>query len=232
MFPQGILSQAYFMSALVGGGFLVFNFVVGHLDDGHDVGGHDDGGHGGHDSHDGSHDGDDHGDHSSDQSDGHTTNRYGPVSVENRFQSKVGKFLLSLLSPMSLAIFLAFFGLAGYVTGYIMPWLNLFTLIPAVLAGLAMINIFKAGIRAMIRYGTSSTHIRTDDIIGHIAEVLVPIPENRPGEVTYIIQSKIYNSAARSKPGIAINKGTKVMIVETDGPTVYVEPYKTIGYDD
>jgi len=132
---------------------------------------------------------------------------------------------------MSISIFLAFFGLAGYATGYLLPWLNFLTLIPAVIAGFAMINVFKAGIRAMMRYGTSSSHIRTDEIVGHIAEVLIPIAENRPGEVTYVIQSKIYNSAARSK-GIAIKKGTKVMIIETDGPTVFVEPYKETMYLD
>lgn len=232
MFPLGLLSQAYFMCALVGGGFLVFNFVMGHIDEGdatdvghsggHDFGAGHDGGH-----HDGGHDGghDSHSDHAESQ----TTSRYGLVGVDTRLSSKIGKFLLAILSPMTIAIFLAFFGLAGYMTGYLMPWLGFLTLIPAALAGMIMINIFKAGIKAMMRYGTSSSHMRTDEIIGHVAEVLVPIAENRPGEVTYIIQSKIYNSAARSK-GIAINKGTKVMIVETDGPTVFVEPYKETMY--
>jgi membrane protein implicated in regulation of membrane protease activity len=242
MFPLGLLSQAYFMCALVGGGFLVFNFVMGHIDEGdgcdvghggghhdvgHDGGGHHDVGHsGGHDSghHDGSHDGG----HSAESQ---TTSRYGLVGVDTRLSSKIGKILLGILSPMTIAIFLAFFGLTGYMTGYLMPWLNYLTLIPAALAGMAMINIFKAGIKAMMRYGTSSSHMKTDEIIGHVAEVLVPIAENRPGEVTYVIQSKIYSSAARSK-GIAINKGTKVMIVETDGPTLFVEPYKETLYLD
>lgn len=238
MFPLGLLSQAYFMCALVGGGFLVFNFVMGHIDEGdacdvghggghhdvgHDGGGHHDVGHSnGH--HDGGHDSS-HADHAESQ----TTSRYGLVGVDTRLSSKIGKFLLAILSPMTIAIFLAFFGLTGYMTGYLMPWLNWFTLIPAALAGMAMINVFKAGIKAMMRYGTSSSHMKTDEIIGHVAEVLVPIGENRPGEVTYVIQSKIYNSAARSK-GAAINKGTKVMIVETDGPTVFVEPYKETLY--
>ncbi len=234
MFPLGILSQAYFMCALVGGGFLVFNFVMGAIDegdggghDGHDFG-HDIGhasDHGGHDSghHDGSH---------SDHTESQTTSKLGLVGVDHHsLSSKIGKLILALLSPMTIAIFLAFFGLTGYAAGYLLPWLGLFTLIPAALVGFAMINIFKAGIKAMMKYGTSSSHMRTDEIIGHVAEVLVPIAENRPGEVTYVIQSKIYSSAARSK-GIAINKGTKVMIIETDGPTVFVEPYKETLYLD
>lgn len=241
MFPLGLLSQAYFMCALVGGGFLVFNFVMGHIDEGDAAGGHDLGHDGGHDfGHDGGHhdgglhdgghhDGGHHDGSHSDHGESQTTSRYGLVGVDTRLSSKIGKILLGLLSPMTIAIFLAFFGLTGYMTGYLMPWLNWFTLIPAVFAGIAMINVFKAGIQAMMRYGTSSSHMKTDEVIGHVAEVLVPIAENRPGEVTYIIQSKIYNSAARSK-GIAINKGTKVMIVETDGPTVFVEPYKETMY--
>lgn len=229
MFPQGILSQVYFMSALVGSGFLIFNFVMGQIDEG-DSG--DDGGHGHFDHH---HDaGHQHGhdsSHSHPHNESQTTSRYGLLSVDHRWSTRIGKILLSLLSPMSISIFLAFFGLAGYATGYLLPWLNFLTLIPAVIAGFMMINVFKAGIRAMMRYGTSSSHIRTDEIVGHIAEVLIPIAENRPGEVTYVIQSKIYNSAARSK-GIAIKKGTKVMIIETDGPTVFVEPYKETMYLD
>jgi membrane protein implicated in regulation of membrane protease activity len=226
MFPQGILSQAYFMSALVGGGFLIFNFVMGHMDDSSDDAGH----HGhdfGHDGDDGGdHDGgEDHGDHQDD------TTRYSLVT-DHRVQYRVGRFVLSVLSPMSISIFLAFFGLCGYAVGYLFPAIGYFTLIPAVLAGFAMINIFKSMIAAMMRYGTSSTHMRSDDLIGHVAEVLIPIAENRPGEVTYVIQSKIYSSAARSKPGTAINKGTKVMIVERDGPIVFVEPYKNLLIED
>jgi membrane protein implicated in regulation of membrane protease activity len=133
---------------------------------------------------------------------------------------------------MSISIFLAFFGLCGYAVGYLFPAIGYFALIPATLAGFAMINIFKSMIGAMMRYGTSSTHIRSDDLIGHVAEVLIPIAENRPGEVTYVIQSKIYSSAARSKPGTPINKGTKVMIVERDGPVVFVEPYKNLLTED
>jgi membrane protein implicated in regulation of membrane protease activity len=225
MFPQGILSQAYFMSALVGGGFLLFNFVMGHMDEGHDDGSH----HG----HDFGHGGDDvgggHGDGHSDQHE--DTNRYTLVT-DHRVQYRVGRFILSVLSPMSLSIFLAFFGLVGYGAGYLFPTIGYFTLIPAALAGIAMINIFKSMIGAMMRYGTSSSHMRNDDVIGHVAEVLIPIAENRPGEVTYVIQSKIYSSAARSKPGTAITKGTKVMIVERDGPTVFVEPYKDLLLED
>lgn len=229
MFPQGILSQAYFMSALVGGGFLIFNFVMGHMDEGHDDGG-------AHHGHDFGHDGNDGGAHGEGNGEGHSdhhedTNRYALVT-DNRVQYRVGKFILSVLSPMSISIFLAFFGLVGYGVGYLFPAIGYLTLLPAVLAGFAMINIFKSMIGAMMRYGTSSSHMRNDDIIGHVAEVLIPIAENRPGEVTYVMHSKIYSSAARSKPGIAINKGTKVMIVERDGPTVFVEPYKDLLLED
>lgn len=230
------------MCAIVGGGFLVFNFVMGHMEGGHGhdgcshdtgMGGHDTGAHhdvGGHDGgahHDG---GDGHGDHDGGRAEGEsTTNRYGLVGVEhhNRLTSRIGRLLMAILSPMSIAIFLAFFGLTGYLTGYLMPWLGYITLIPAFIAGFVMINIFKSCIRALMKYGTSSSHVRSGELIGQVGEVLIPIAENRPGEITYVIQSKIYSSVARaSKPGEKINKGTKVMIVETDGPTVFVEPYK------
>lgn len=232
MFPQGLLSQAYFMCAMVGGGFLIFNFAMGHLDDGSDDGGHDgcDNHHLGADMDNGHVDADHGGDHG-DHGQGNTTSRQ-PLIIDHRLQNHLGRIILSILSPMSIAIFLAFFGLTGYACGYFLPMLGLLTLIPAALAGFAMINIFRSMIAAMMKYGTSSSHIRADDLIGHVAEVLVPIAANRPGEVTYIIQSKIYSSVARSKPGVPINKGTKVMIVERDGPTVFVEPYRDLLLED
>ncbi len=252
MWPQGIISQVYFMCGLVGAGFLIFNFFMGHMEgnhdaghDGghfggdtgsshlihgghHDVGGHhgigghhDAGGHGGHDA--GSH-------HDGGHHDGHgedTTNRYGPVGVEHQLMGRIGRLALSLLSPMSIAIFLTFFGFTGFLAGYLLPRIGLATILPAIVVGVIMNNIFKAAIKAMMKYGTSSAHVRTGELIGQVGEVLIPIAENRPGEVTYIVQSKILTSVARSsKPGEKIEKGTKVMIVETDGPTVFVERYK------
>jgi len=116
-------------------------------------------------------------------------------------------------------------GLSGRI---FFPIIGIFSLVPAFIGGIVAVNLFKVMIKSLIKYGTSSTHVRQGEIVGHTAEVLIPISETRPGEVTYIINSKLYNAAARSTKGEPIKKGTKVIIVETDGPTVFVEPYKDV----
>lgn len=239
LFPQGVLSQSLFLSMLLGGGFLIANFAMGHIHEGDagDGGGHGDG-HGGHgDAHghgDANGHGDAHGDHGhgdhgdGDHAEGHDTDRYGPVSVIDRTPNRIILLMLTFMSPMTISVFLCFFGMAGYLAGYFFPFIGLLSLVPAVIGGVVAVNLFKVMIKSLIKYGTSSSHVRAGEIVGHTAQVLIPISETRPGEVTYIINSKLYNAAARSTKGEPIKKGTKVIIVETDGPTVFVEPYKDV----
>ncbi|MBX9696050.1 MAG: hypothetical protein K2Z81_26925, partial [Cyanobacteria bacterium] len=100
MFPQGLMSQAYFLCMVCGGGILIFNFVMGHMDgndSGGDHGGHFHSDHGG-DLHHGGHHHD--GDHGGDQHD--TTHKYAVLPMEESLTNRIAKFLLGMLSPMSM----------------------------------------------------------------------------------------------------------------------------------
>jgi len=70
----------------------------------------------------------------------------------------------------------------------------------------------------------SSSAATENDLIGHMAEVTVPITIGRTGEVTYIVSSKRYTSPARAKnPELEIPKGTKVIIYDHLEKYVLVE---------
>ena len=63
-------------------------------------------------------------------------------------------------------------------------------------------------------------------MIGHMAEVTVPIVEGRTGEIMYIVQSKRFNSPARAAAAsMEIKKGAKVMICDVSSQYTTVEPW-------
>jgi len=132
---------------------------------------------------------------------------------------------MSILSPMSMSLFTGFFGSVGFITWHYAPWLGYITLIPAITVAVVATEILKRAMTTLVSKLSSSSLTRKGEAIGRIAQVNTPITEDRMGEVTYVIGTTRFNSSAKAaKPGEAFARGTKVMIVETDGPVVFVEP--------
>lgn len=240
MFSLDLLSQIYLLSLGAGGGFLIATVAMGNMDsDGGDASGvdadvdvhmhtdvHADADV---DVHADAHaDADVHADHG-DHHDGDTDNdidRYGLLPGGEQIREKILRFALSLLSPMSISMFFFGFGMTGFILKYMFPIFGIFTLVPAVIGGLAVVNLFKSALKMMMRFFTSSSHAKTSDLVGQIADVQISMTGDRPGEITYVVASKLYTSAARpSKSGLEIKRGTRVLIVDADGPTFFVEPF-------
>jgi membrane protein implicated in regulation of membrane protease activity len=151
-----------------------------------------------------------------------TSMHAGPVPS---ITARIGGKILSLLSPMSIAIFLAFFGIVGFLCDQYLSWLGFFSLIPAVLVSMGISNLFKYCVRWLIVHGGVSTEAKVENMVGQIGEITVPIGSGRTGEITYVMGSKRYQAAARAISGDAdIKKGTKVMIAEVRDHLVLVEP--------
>ncbi len=148
-----------------------------------------------------------------------------------RLSARIGSLILGLLSPMALAMFLTFFGIFGQVFEHLMPWLGIFTLVPATLISVAISNIFKYLVRYLIVHGNVSTEAKAEDSIGQVGEIITPIQAGRPGEVTYVIGSKRYHSTAKpSKEGIEFKRGSKVLITEIKDHVVYVDEYNLLEF--
>ncbi len=134
--------------------------------------------------------------------------------------------LLTLLSPMTVCIYLAFFGLTGLVLAFNAPWMGYFTLIPSIAVSVGVSAAFKAMTQWMIKNMTTSTHQRESDLLGQMAEVNVPIHDGRMGEVTYVLNAKRMTASAQpAKPGVDFKKGSKVLIVGSKEHVVLIEPY-------
>jgi hypothetical protein len=148
-----------------------------------------------------------------------------------RLSARIGSFILGLLSPMSIAMLLTFFGVFGLLFERLMPWLGIFTLIPATLISMGISNVFKYAVRWLIVHGNVSTEAKVEDTIGQVGEIITPIHSGRAGEVTYVIGSKRYHSAAKpSKEGIEFKRGSKVLITEIKDHVVYVDEYNLLEF--
>ncbi len=233
MIPGGIFGQIYLGSLVLGTGYLFFNVCLGNFDhDGGDAG-HDggDAGHGDAHAHgdgdgDGHADGDDHG-HGDD-----SMSKTGALPVVHR-GGKIIRFVLGVLSPIGISIWLTFFGLSGFISMFYVPWLGAITLIPAFFIGMFASNMFKGMIRLMVRRMAVSTNAKVHELVGHQAEVNIPITAGGVGEVTYVVGSKLYQSAAKpATPGQEFPRGSKVMIAHSEANLVLVEPWLSIDLND
>jgi len=237
MFLGEILSQIYLISAILGVGFITFNFITGQIDGGGDGGagagasdssGHDFGaadassGHG----------------LSSAQNEGPSgqlhqalmaTSGHSLAVAPASVRSKAERTILSFLSPMGIAIGLAFFGLVGLLILANFPWIGLWSVGPALFFSFLVSSLFKACVRWMAKNMEVSTESRVDELVGQVAEVNIPFKEGSTGEVIYVVGSKRYNAAARSyRRGASYARGSKVMILEVKQHMVLVEPYTDI----
>jgi len=70
----------------------------------------------------------------------------------------------------------------------------------------------------------ASTDVRRSELIGREAEVMIPIGETTPGQVSYATKAGRMSSVARSVDGSAIPRGQFVRIVQAAGSQVTVQP--------
>lgn len=214
---QGVLDAAHGIHHLDGGSVDGMHIAHGHsgLTGGH----HTTDGHNGH------HDGDG-------ENGGRNESNLALNQGQGHSQKNLYFTLLSIFSPMSISIFIGFFGVTGIAVRSALPWMGPLTLIPAILAGVVATNIMKAVLAWATRKLSASSLTSVQQAIGQIAEVNTPIKEGRLGEVSYVIGLTRFNSAARpAKEGCEIARGAKVIIVETEGSVVLVEPFSDSQLD-
>lgn len=135
--------------------------------------------------------------------------------------------LLRIFSPMSISVFIGFFGVVGMAVRSMLPMLNFLSLIPAIIAGVVAINVMNAVMTWATSKLTASSLVSEQQSIGQIAEVNTPISNSQPGEVSYVVGLSRFNSPAKAaKDGAEFERGCKVIIVDRSGPMVFVEAMK------
>ena len=247
----GTFGTLYVVSAVLGFGYMIFSMVSGQIGhdaggdhgehialDGHDTGahhilGHDTGAHAqighGHAGHDvGGHGHEGHGGHGGHGDDAATQlKEISKVTNldQGRHQTPALLRVMSWISPASMAIFLAFFG----ITGMAIFKLGALSLVPAIAVGLIMRNVTMFMLRWFVRQSHVSTTSRVEECIGHAAEVCVSIQPGRTGEVTYVLGSKRYNMPAKSTLADSeYKRGSKVLISDVRDGVVFVDPWQEL----
>ncbi len=131
---------------------------------------------------------------------------------------------VSPLSPITIASFVTSFGAIGVIAVQFFdvdPRISLLwaTGGAVLISGLMFLFYSQVLIRAQ-----GSSEVRQSELIGLEAEVMVPIGESSPGQVSYVTKAGRMSSMARSTDGSAIRRGQFVRIVRVMGPLVLVKP--------
>jgi len=134
-------------------------------------------------------------------------------------------FLLSLLSPTTLSMFLAFFGIGGLIFSHLLHLSGLLTLGPAIVSAIVCTSIMLRISQAIFSTMNITSSHELDDVVGLLAEVITPISGGRSGEITYVVNRKRVNSPARCQtPGRELKRGAQVVVMQIIDHLAFVEP--------
>lgn len=130
--------------------------------------------------------------------------------------------LLSL-SPISIAAFVTSFGgiglivTLGFGAGALasIVWATLGSAVIAILSHVLFFYLFIAP--------QASSALTARDIVGHVAEVTVPIPPDSVGEIAYIAMGERHTATARAADGAEIPRGSIVTIESIAGTVLIVK---------
>jgi membrane protein implicated in regulation of membrane protease activity len=130
---------------------------------------------------------------------------------------------VSPFSPMIIAAFVASFGGLGIIFHEIPATHNAWLSAPLALVGAFFIAAALVWLlRKLFRATQSSSESQLVDVIGLVAEVITPIPENGVGEIAYVDKGARYSAPAREETGVPVSNGQPVKIVRVAGSQFYV----------
>jgi membrane protein implicated in regulation of membrane protease activity len=138
-----------------------------------------------------------------------------------------GLTTISFFSPTVLASFVTAFGAFGLVFTRIPATHSVWLSAPLAVscgAGIALVTFWFFNM--VFEKTQSSSESRQSTVVGMIASVNTPIPENGVGEIAYVQSSTRYTAPARAEGNMAIAAGQPVKITRIVGTQFYVEPVK------
>lgn len=156
------------------------------------------------------------------------------TGVIKRKRLDIGLLILKLISPYTITCFGFFFGLAGLITLKYLPFLGPLTLLPATISGVIGYNIMTALMNSLADSLYASSNYHEETIIGHKAEISIPIEPGRVGEIIYLAGKVRSTASARgADPTKSFAKGSKVMIANRQEDGVFlVESWTEHVLDD
>jgi membrane-bound ClpP family serine protease len=130
---------------------------------------------------------------------------------------------VSALSPTIIASFVTAFGGLGLIFKQIpatrSPWIAAPL---AVLGAFVIAGILLYVLRGLFSATQSSSESRVGTVIGTVAHVITPIPENGVGEIAYVQAGTRYTAPAREENGVSVPNGRAVKVIRIIGSQFYV----------
>ncbi len=127
------------------------------------------------------------------------------------------------LSPISIAAFVTSFGGIGIISTQAFNASPLTSLIWAALGSLVVALVAHFVFFYAFIAPQASSALRTNDILGQIGEVTVPIPGNSIGEIAYVAMGERHTASARSADHNDIPRGAVVQIEGMAGTVLIVK---------
>lgn len=148
----------------------------------------------------------------------------GPVHVDIGADGGGPEVKIPSLSPVTVASFVTAFGAFGLIATSLFDATGRGSLLWAGGGGLvvAIIAHFAFGYLLIAPQGSSEVRVR--DLAGTVGEVTTPIPAGSVGEVAFVAQGGRVSYTAKSAGGLAIARGTTVVIEKIVGGVAVVRP--------
>ncbi len=131
---------------------------------------------------------------------------------------------ISFFSPTVLASFITAFGACGLVLTHIPATQSMWVSAPiSSVAGATMAGLAFLLFNWIFNKTQSSSASHVASLVGQIASIITPIPENGVGEIAYVQGGCRYTAPARTENGTPIGAGKPVRITRIIGTQYYVE---------
>lgn len=131
---------------------------------------------------------------------------------------------ISIFSPTMLATLVTAFGAFGMIFQNIpatsSPWVS------APLAGASGLGVASSVfwlVNLMFKKTESSSESRVASLVGQVASIVTPIPENGVGEIAYVQGGTRYTAPARANGGKPVLAGQSVKITRIVGTQFFVD---------
>jgi membrane protein implicated in regulation of membrane protease activity len=131
---------------------------------------------------------------------------------------------VSAFSPTVIASFITAFGGFGIIFHQIPATHNPWASAPlAVVSGFLVAAGVLWSLRQLFSKTQSSSESKVGSLVGQLATIITPIPENGVGEIAYVQAGTRYSAPAREEHGTSVAIGKSVKITRVVGTQFYVQ---------
>lgn len=136
----------------------------------------------------------------------------------------VGSVDVSPISPITLSSFITAFGAFGIIARHLFGASGPISLLAATGSGLVVAGAMFLFYSRFLIGSQGSSEVRVSRLAGLTAQVITPIAADGIGEIALVAQGSRVTYPARSSQGIAIKRGSLVVIDQMMGTQARVSP--------